>query len=65
MKNIINERYINEEMLMIRINLIEGEIWTLIVAYREGADERKEDNDPFYEDLQRKIDEGQENLIIG
>lgn len=55
-KHIIREEYVNERIMVAEINLTEKETWTLIIAYGENEDAKKEDKDKFYQALQLEID---------
>ena len=42
------------------------EIWTIITAYiyAENEDGRKDEKDKFFDELQKQIDNGEENIIL-
>lgn len=64
LKDLIQEEFINERLLTVKIKLIDEEIWTVIVAYGENENARKEEKDKFFDELQKQIDEGEENVMI-
>lgn len=64
LKNIIQEEYVNEQILAVKIKLVYEEIWTLIIEYGVNENARKEEKDNSFEKLQNQIDKGEENVIV-
>lgn len=65
MKYVKNEKFVNERILT--VNLKEGrgkEEHLIIIAYGPNENEKKEEKDKFYQDLQREIDDSKCNVIM-
>lgn len=44
--------------------MLDKETWTILTAYGEKEDARREEKDTFLEKLQNEIDDGIDNIII-
>lgn len=64
MKNIKNEKYVNERILSVKIKEDKDEEYTLFVCYGPNDNARKEEKDKFFIDLQEEIDSTNNRIII-